>query len=256
MLLILIDFPCTRCTRALCHVQLFTTPWIVAHQASLSMEFSSQEYWGGLAFSPPSYLPNPGMELMSPESPALQEDSLPLNHQENPQDTSFPISKLFLNFNFNMETSLSVGNSGRERRAYCSECVNMISTSVAFWGRLAFLMPCSTAVGNICGMHSSTYLNNLVILGLPDLGLQSWQSLRFLLPSLQCFTLLGRGRVWLGYILSPGNTVFFLEFELKFNIPFKQYYDIFCRKPLIPPSPLSASVLLSVKYPITAYCQW
>ena len=161
------------------------------------MRFSRQEYWSELPFSPPGYLPNPGIELMSPESPELQSDSLPLSHQGNlyPVDS---ISKLFLNFNFNMETSLSIRNSGRGRRNYNSESVNMISTSVAFWWRLAFPMPCFTAVGNICGMHSSTYLNNLVILGLPDLGLQSWQSLRFLLPSLQCSTLLGRGRVWLG----------------------------------------------------------
>ena len=29
-------------------VQLFATPWTVAHQAPLSMEFSRQEYWSGL----------------------------------------------------------------------------------------------------------------------------------------------------------------------------------------------------------------
>ena len=27
------------------YVQLFATPWTVAHQASLSMEFPRQEYW-------------------------------------------------------------------------------------------------------------------------------------------------------------------------------------------------------------------
>ena len=35
------------------HVQLFTTPWTVAHQAPLSMEFSRQEYWSGLSFPSP-----------------------------------------------------------------------------------------------------------------------------------------------------------------------------------------------------------
>ena len=29
------------------HVPLFMTPWTVAHQAPLSMEFSRQEYWSG-----------------------------------------------------------------------------------------------------------------------------------------------------------------------------------------------------------------
>ena len=32
---------------------LFVTPWTVAHQAPLSMEFSRQEYCSGLPFSPP-----------------------------------------------------------------------------------------------------------------------------------------------------------------------------------------------------------
>ena len=41
------------------------------------MGFSKQEYWTGLPFSPPGDLPNPGIELASPVSPALQADSLP-----------------------------------------------------------------------------------------------------------------------------------------------------------------------------------
>ena len=28
-------------------VQLFVTPWTIAHQAPLPMEFSRQEYWSG-----------------------------------------------------------------------------------------------------------------------------------------------------------------------------------------------------------------
>ena len=34
----------------LSHVQLFVTPWTVAPQAPLSMEFSRQKYWSGLPF--------------------------------------------------------------------------------------------------------------------------------------------------------------------------------------------------------------
>ena len=34
----------------LSHVQLIETAWTVAHGALLSMEFSRQEYWSGLAF--------------------------------------------------------------------------------------------------------------------------------------------------------------------------------------------------------------
>ena len=45
-----------------------------AHQVSLSMGFSRQEYWSGLPFPPAGDLPNPGIE---PWCPALQKDSLP-----------------------------------------------------------------------------------------------------------------------------------------------------------------------------------
>jgi len=35
------------------HVQLFVTPWTVAHQAPASIGFSRQEYWSGLPLSSP-----------------------------------------------------------------------------------------------------------------------------------------------------------------------------------------------------------
>ena len=57
------------------------TPGTVAHQAPLSMGFSRQEHWSGLPLPPPRDLPDPGIE---PGSPALQADSLPLNHQGGP----------------------------------------------------------------------------------------------------------------------------------------------------------------------------
>ena len=44
--------------------------------APLSMGFSRQEYWSGLPFPSPGDLPDPGIEPMSPASPALQVDSL------------------------------------------------------------------------------------------------------------------------------------------------------------------------------------
>ena len=59
--------------KLLSHVQLFATPWTIAHQAPLSMGFSRQEYWSGLPFPYPGDLPNPGIE---PRSPALQADAL------------------------------------------------------------------------------------------------------------------------------------------------------------------------------------
>ena len=55
-------------------VQLFATPWTVAHQAPPSMGFSKQEYWSGLPFPSPGDLPDPGIE---PWSPTFQADTLP-----------------------------------------------------------------------------------------------------------------------------------------------------------------------------------
>ena len=49
------------------------TSWTVACQAPLSMGFPRQEYWSGLPFLSPGYLPNPGIK---PGSPALQADFL------------------------------------------------------------------------------------------------------------------------------------------------------------------------------------
>ena len=54
------------------------TPWTLAHQAPLSMEFSRQECWSGLPSPSPGDLPNPGIE---PRSPALKADSLQGSHQ-------------------------------------------------------------------------------------------------------------------------------------------------------------------------------
>ena len=64
---------------SLSRVQLFVTPWTVAHQAPVSLGFSRQEYWSGLPCPPLGDLPNPGIEPTFPVSPALQMDSLPLS---------------------------------------------------------------------------------------------------------------------------------------------------------------------------------
>ena len=62
-------------------VWLFVTPWTVAHQAPLSVEFSRQEYWSGLPFPSPGDLYDPGTEH---GSPTLQADSLLTELPGNP----------------------------------------------------------------------------------------------------------------------------------------------------------------------------
>ena len=59
--------------KSLSHARLFVTPWTVGHQAPPSMGFPRQEYWSGLPFPSPGYLPDPGIE---PRPPALQADAL------------------------------------------------------------------------------------------------------------------------------------------------------------------------------------
>ena len=61
----------TSSAQLLSCVQLFATPWTVACQALLSMEFSRQKYWCGLPVPPPGDLPNTGVEPTSLASPAL-----------------------------------------------------------------------------------------------------------------------------------------------------------------------------------------
>ena len=58
------------------------TPWTVARQAPLSVQFSRQEYWSGPPFLSPRDIPNPGIK---PGSPALQADPLLSNVPEKTQ---------------------------------------------------------------------------------------------------------------------------------------------------------------------------
>ena len=52
--------------QSLSRVQVFVTPWTIAHQAPLSMEFSRQEYWSGLPFPSAEDLLYPGIKLGPP----------------------------------------------------------------------------------------------------------------------------------------------------------------------------------------------
>ena len=65
----------------LSRVRLFATPWTVAHQTPLYLEFSRQKYWTGSPFPSPRALLNPGIKSMFP---ALQADSLPSELPEKP----------------------------------------------------------------------------------------------------------------------------------------------------------------------------
>ena len=57
--------------QSLSHVQLFMTPWSVARQVPLSMEFFWQDYWSRLPSPTPGNLPDPKTEPAPLASPAL-----------------------------------------------------------------------------------------------------------------------------------------------------------------------------------------
>ena len=59
------------CAQRLSRVWLFVIPWIITHQAPLSMGFFRQEYWSGVPFPPPRDHPILGIKPTSPVSPAL-----------------------------------------------------------------------------------------------------------------------------------------------------------------------------------------
>ena len=65
------------------HVQLFATPWTVAPQAPLSIGILQARKLE-LLFPPPGDHPDPGIEPMSPVTPALQAVSLMLSDQGSP----------------------------------------------------------------------------------------------------------------------------------------------------------------------------
>ena len=75
--------------QALSSVWRLLTLWTVACQVPLSMGFFRQDYWSRLPFPPPKHLSN---LQIKPESPALQVDSLLLNHWGSPHANQiFPL---------------------------------------------------------------------------------------------------------------------------------------------------------------------
>ena len=66
-------------------VRLFATPWTVAQQAPLSMEFSRQEYWSGLPFLSPKDLSKP---RLNPVLPHCRQILYHLSHQESKSQRS------------------------------------------------------------------------------------------------------------------------------------------------------------------------
>ena len=104
------------CVR-LCQVVSVTsdsvTPWTVAHQAPLSMEFSRQEYWSGLPWPSPGDPPDSGIEHTSLCLLHWQVSCLPLVPPGKPQyekDSSDKFPKLINVINVQIQESQQTQN--------------------------------------------------------------------------------------------------------------------------------------------------
>ena len=113
-------FMCVN-VQSLSHVRLFETPWIIAHQARLSMEFSRQEYWIGLPCPPLGDLPNLGTE---PRSPALQVDSLPFEQGLSQEQKSRNlISEILHRIKLGLENHMVISGDAEKCLIKCVDTV-------------------------------------------------------------------------------------------------------------------------------------
>ena len=94
---------------------LFMTPWALAYQAPLSMEFSRPEYWSGLPFPPPGDFPTLGIE---PGSPAVQADSLQSEPPGKPRHKLNPSS-------YHLQASRVVSSEGQAVWIWFCHCVSL-----------------------------------------------------------------------------------------------------------------------------------
>ena len=107
------------CVCALNCVPFFATPWTVALQAPLPMEFLRQEYWSGLPLPSAGDFLDPGIE---PGLPALQANSLPPEPPGKPNPGIKPRSRTL------QAHSLPAEPQGSPR----STCIGILCETVTF----------------------------------------------------------------------------------------------------------------------------
>ena len=88
-------------TQSLSHVQLFATPWTVAHLVPLSMEFSRQEHWSKCHFLLQRIFLTQGSSLHLLCFLHWQTDSLSVSHLGRPFHTYNLEPKKKTDFHFN-----------------------------------------------------------------------------------------------------------------------------------------------------------
>ena len=121
--------PNTLCVPGLdSSVMSFATPWAVGPKAPLYTEFPRKEYWSGLPFSSSRGSSWPRDQPVSPASPALQADSLPLKHPLH-----FPIFVFLYQFSKHvmLRFSIEFGNMdfGAKDIKWCPESTMPLTQS-------------------------------------------------------------------------------------------------------------------------------
>ena len=125
------------------------------------MGFSRCEYWNGLPFPSPRYLPNPGIE---PASPALQADSLLLSHQGSPHPCPKQVTVVYTHWSLDWEALWPPSASTFRRmrasiKAFCSvwfqnESVqficSVVSDSLQPYGLQHARLPCPSPTARDC----------------------------------------------------------------------------------------------------------
>ena len=140
----------THCAVELSHsvVSDSATPWTVAPQALLSMEFSRQAYWRGLPSPPPGDLPHPGIEPMSLVSPALASEFFTTRHLESPYCVQYVSSTCCM-------LILYVYGKNEPPATGCDIEVFSVNQQVAQEARprLRITNPCSSSFKSWVGLH-------------------------------------------------------------------------------------------------------
>ena len=119
------------------------------------MEFSRQEYWGGLPFPSPGDLPNPGIE---PGSPELQQILYHVSHQASIDLVTDFISRL------NFASFSLMGNSHRSGWSRCFYWVSP-GLKLTYWRAECWTLQSSMGILGVLWTYSSTWC----IVGDPDI---------------------------------------------------------------------------------------
>ena len=93
------------CVQLLSPVQLVATPWTVAQQALLSVEFPRQECLSRVSFPSSGHLPNPGIQPLSLVSPALAGKFFTTEPPEKPKEVYMSLINQQINIDLQPQES-------------------------------------------------------------------------------------------------------------------------------------------------------